>query len=128
MAAITAKQLGLVKGVLQTSGSNHMSSASSQSYPKSLQVDWFLKAANYFYLASSTLNASFSEHYTAMSSSAVFDSPIQSLTEWIKFKKFAGTGQLSYDSIFREVENHLATVTLMVFYRLLDSSVHTWHS
>lgn len=125
VAAITAKQLGLVGGVRPAFMTEGTILATTELYPNSSQVDWFLKATNYYYLA----NSSFSDHYTVMPSSSVFDSPINTLNAWLKTQMLEESGQQSYgENRLREIEDKLAAVTLMVFYKLLDSGIKEWHS
>ncbi|KAJ5220555.1 hypothetical protein N7468_009759 [Penicillium chermesinum] len=126
--AIAAKQLGLLKGVTSLAGAKATSLATTEIYPNSLQVDWSLKATNYYYLASSSLHSSFSEHYTVMSSSTVFDSPTESLNNWIAGQNVSEAGlQTDGKAQISQLENSLATVTLMIFYKLLDSDIQEWH-
>lgn len=61
IAALAAKHLGRVKGVISPAGGGLFTSPPTMEvYPNSAQVDWFLKAANYYYLAISHINASVS--------------------------------------------------------------------
>ena len=125
IASLAAKQLGQVKGAKSSGGS---SPATTEMYPNATQVDWFLKAANYYYMAASDLNHSASDGYM-ISSSAVLDSPIEVVDRWLRTQVSRGLGQNSHDgTTLRKVEELLATVTLLTLNRLLDSKGEDRHT
>ncbi|KAJ5606608.1 hypothetical protein N7510_009389 [Penicillium lagena] len=133
IAALAAKHLGQVKGAKSPAGSGMFASlAIMQTYPNSAQVDWFLKAANYFYLAVSELNTATSDGYTSVSSSAVLGSPVEMLGRWLN----SDSTQSGLDpassapftaTLLRKTEEMLAVVVLLTFYRLMDTSGDEWH-
>ncbi|CEO59725.1 hypothetical protein PMG11_04390 [Penicillium brasilianum] len=129
MAALAAKQLGRVKGSKSCLGRGMFTSpATTETYPNSEQVDWFLKAANYYYLSVSDLTASTSDGYSVVSTSAVLDSPIDLVGRWLNKQAKQGAGQnLDDGSPFRKTEDILATVTVLTSYKLLDAKGEEWH-
>lgn len=129
IGALAAKQLGRVKGAKSSAG-NGMSTrpATTEMYPNATEVDWFLKAANYYYMAASDLNNVCSGGYTAVSSSAVLESPIDTVGRWLHSRATKELAQKCSDgSLLRKAEEMLATVTLLTLYRLLDSNGEEWH-
>ena len=104
------------------------SPATTEMYPNAAQVDWYLKAANYYYLAASDLNTSTSEGYTIVSSSAVLESPIELVGRWLNKRSPQRTGQTSIDAAFlRKAEDTLASIALLTLYKLLDAKGEEWH-
>lgn len=125
IAALAAKQLGRVKG---TKSSTARGKASTETYLNSSQVDWFLKAANYYYLAARDLSTSTSDGYTMVSSSAVLLRPVEMVSRWLRTRSAQWTGQGSGDgSILGIAEEMLATVVLLTFYKLMDLNGEDWH-
>jgi hypothetical protein len=133
IAALAAKHLGQVKGAKLAAGSGMFTSpAIMETYPNSTQVDWFLKAANYYYLAVSELNTATSDGYTSVSSSAVLGSPIEMLGRWLNsVSTQSGLDPASNApftaTLLRKTEEMLAVVVLLTFYRLMDTSGDEWH-
>lgn len=129
IASLAAKQLGRVKGAKSSAGSGIFTRpATTEVYPNAAQVDWFLKAANYYYMAASDLNNACSGGYTAVSSSAVLESPISTVGRWLNSRATKELAQTCRDgSLLRKAEEMLATVTLLTVYRLLDSIGEEWH-
>ncbi|KAJ5917741.1 hypothetical protein N7454_010116 [Penicillium verhagenii] len=124
IASLAAKQLGRVKGAKSSTGNGMFTTpATTEAYPNAAQVEWFLKAANYYYMAASDLSNSCSGGYTAVSSSAVLESPIKTVGRWLNSlatKELAEEG-FNDGSLLRKAEDMLATVTLLTLYRLLDT-------
>ncbi|KAJ5538896.1 hypothetical protein N7494_008375 [Penicillium frequentans] len=129
IASLAAKQLGRVKGAKSSAGNGMFTRpATTELYPNAAQVDWFLKAANYYYMAASDLNNACSGGYTAVSSSAVLESPISTVGRWLNSRATKELAQTCRDgSLLRKAEEMLATVTLLTVYRLLDSIGEEWH-
>jgi hypothetical protein len=129
MAALAAKQLGRVKGSKSCLGRGMFTSpATTETYPNSEHVDWFLKAANYYYLSVSDLTTSKSDGYSVVSTSAVLDSPIDLVGRWLNEQAKHGAGQnLDDGSFLRKTEDILATVTVLTLYKLLDTKGEEWH-
>ena len=101
--------------------------ATTEMYPNAAQVDWFLKAANYYYLAASDLNNSTSNGYTALSTSAVLESPIEMINRWLSTQSPQRAGHTTNDgSSMRKTEEMVAAVVLLTFYRLLDTKGEEW--
>ncbi|KAJ5884697.1 hypothetical protein N7495_009207 [Penicillium taxi] len=128
IASIAAKQLGRVKGAKShASGGMFTSPATTEIYPGADQVDWFLKAANYYYMAVSDLNSSMSGGYNNVSTSTVLDSSIEVVNRWLRAHSTQGLGS-NDNSFLREIEDMLSTVTILSLYRLLDSKGNQWHT
>lgn len=97
-------------------------------YPNADQVDWFLKAANYYYLAASDLNTSTSDGYGIISSSAVLESPIEMVGRWLNGQASLGMGQDPDDGAhLRKTEEMLAAIVILTLYKLLDAKGEDWH-
>lgn len=96
-------------------------------YPNSEQVDWTLKAANYFYLAVTTMNAHIVDQYTFVSSSAVLESPIAIVNRWLTAQTKA-TQPLEPGGFWKMTENMVAAATILTMYRLIDESALNWQS
>lgn len=128
VAALAAKQLARVKGGKSSTDNGMFTNpASTEIYPNATQVDWFLKAANYYYLAASDLNNVNSNGYTALSTSAVLESPIDTINRWLSAQSIESINQSTGDgSLLRKTEDMLAAVVLLTFYRLLDSKGEDW--
>ncbi|KAJ5260874.1 hypothetical protein N7524_008507 [Penicillium chrysogenum] len=132
IAALAAKHLARLKGVKASIGGMFTSPATTETYPNATQVDWFLKAANYYYLAASDLNNITSDGYTTVSSSAILESPFEILCRWVNSGQTqANMKPASEDpndvTVIRKTEDLLATATLLTMYRLLDMPGDEWH-
>lgn len=129
MAALAAKQLGRIKGVKSATARGIFTSpATTETYPNATKVDWFLKAANYYYLAASDLNTSTSDGYAIVSSSAVLESPVEMVSRWLRKRATQGMGQDLHDgTLLRTTEEMLATIVVLTFYKLLDMHGEEWH-
>lgn len=130
IAALAAKQLGRVKGAkLSTGGGMFTSPATTEMYPNAAQTDWFLKAANYYYMAASDMSNSASFGYTTASSSAVLESPIEMVRHWLNRALSQGDPQdLSDGNILRKTEEIMATAVLLTLYKLFDADGDQWHT
>ncbi|OKO90330.1 hypothetical protein PENSUB_13463 [Penicillium subrubescens] len=125
IAASAAKQLGRVKGSKSCTGRGTFTSpATTETYPNAEQVDWFLKAANYYYLSVSDLTTSTSDGYSVVSTSAVLDSPIDLVGRWLNTQSVQN---LDDGALLRKTEETLATVTILTLYKLLDAKGEEWH-
>ncbi|KAJ5823713.1 hypothetical protein N7447_006053 [Penicillium robsamsonii] len=132
ISALAAKHLARLKGVKPSTGGMFTSPATTEIYPNATQVDWFLKAANYYYLAASDLNNITSDGYTTVSSSAILESPFEIVSRWISSRQIqASIKPASEDpndvAVIRKTEELLATATLLTMYRLLDMPGDEWH-
>ncbi|KAJ5138261.1 uncharacterized protein N7515_003109 [Penicillium bovifimosum] len=132
IAALAAKHLGRLKGAKSSMGGMFTSPASTETYPNATQVDWFLKAANYYYLAAMDLNNNTSDGYTTVSSSAILESPFEIVGRWVNSSHIqANLKPASEDSndmsLIRKSEDLFATATLLTMYRLLDLPGDEWH-
>ncbi|KAL2817963.1 hypothetical protein BDW59DRAFT_181963 [Aspergillus cavernicola] len=129
IAALSAKHLAKMNGIECASMRGMFTSpATMELYPNSEQVDWSLKAANYYYLAISHMNSSISD-YGSVSTSAVLESPIATVNRWLNFQleKDGGTPN-SLDETSKQAENLLATSTILTWYKLLDEPGESWQS
>ncbi|KAI9932520.1 hypothetical protein ASPWEDRAFT_144490 [Aspergillus wentii DTO 134E9] len=128
IAALVAKHLGRVKGAkCTTAGGMSTNPATMELYPNSSDVDWFLKAANYYYLAVSRLNASISDYYSTVSSSVILESPIETVGRWLRLQA-AQAGSVSFDRFSRKAEDLLAASALLTMYKLMDEPGENWQS
>ncbi|CAG7916395.1 unnamed protein product [Penicillium olsonii] len=132
IAALAAKHLARVKGVISPNGGIFTSPATTEVYPNATQVDWFLKAANYYYLAASDLNNLTSDGYTTVSSSAVLESPFETIHRWIiSPRNQTLLKPMSQDpddvAVIRKMEEMLATAAILTMYRFLDMPGDGWH-
>ncbi|GIC87611.1 Zn(II)2Cys6 transcription factor domain-containing protein [Aspergillus udagawae] len=134
IAALAAKHLGRVKGVISPAGGGLFTSPPTMEvYPNSTQVDWFLKAANYYYLAASRINTSVSDAYSAVSSTAVLESPMEAVSRWLNLQvQQTGHGppteQPVIGTFWRKVEDLLAAAVILTTYKLLDEAGEMWQS
>lgn len=129
IAALAAKQLGRVNGTKSTATRGIFTSpATTETYSNAAQVDWFLKAANYYYLAASDLNTSTTDGYTVVSSSAVLEPPVEMVNRWLRSRVVQGMVQKSNDgSLLRRAEEVLATTVVLSLYKLMDLNGEEWH-
>ncbi|KAJ5679917.1 hypothetical protein N7462_008161 [Penicillium macrosclerotiorum] len=129
IAALAAKQLARVKGVkASTLGGMFTNPSTTETYPNAGQVDWFLKAANYYYLAASDLTRATSNGYTVVSSSAVLDSPVEMVSRWLDSQVTQTTTEGSDEgTILRKIEDIMATVTILTLCKLFDAQGEEWH-
>ncbi|CAG8412112.1 unnamed protein product [Penicillium salamii] len=132
IAALAAKHLARVKGITSPNGGIFTSPATTEVYPNATQVDWFLKAANYYYLAASDLNNLTSDGYTTVSSSAVLESPFETIHRWIRSPRNQTLLKpMSEDpddvAVIRKMEEMLVTAAILTMYRLLDMPGDGWH-
>lgn len=132
IAALSAKHLARVKGATCPIGGMFTSPATTEVYPNATQVDWFLKAANYYYMAASDLNNLTSDGYTTVSSTAVLESPFETVHRWVKSHRIQkNLNPASEDpddmALVRKTEELLAAATLLTMYRLLDMPGDEWH-
>ncbi|KAJ6016163.1 transcriptional regulator family: Fungal Specific TF [Penicillium herquei] len=130
ITSLAAKQLGRVKGAKpMVRGGIPASPAITEAYPNAGNADWFLKAANYYYMSASDLNNNTSGGYTAVSSSAALESPIEIVSRWLGSRSTQEIARDSHDGTFvRKSEDILSTVTLLTLYRLLDLKGDEWHN
>lgn len=121
-----------MKGAVLHVGSGMFTSpATMETYPNSGQVDWFLKAANYYYLAASHMNANVSDAYTSVSSSAVLESPIEIVHRWLALHTKQPRSQTLAEEhaageFWKKTENLLAAATVLTLYKLLDEPGESW--
>lgn len=125
MSALAAKHLGRTKGhnVPNLTG-RHARSATMATYPNASQVNWTLKAANYYYLAVSNMGTATSDAYASISTSAVLASPIETFSQWLACG--AARQVTMKQNQTTVIEDLLATVTVLAFYKLLDAEGQNW--
>ncbi|KAJ5621616.1 hypothetical protein N7528_006399 [Penicillium herquei] len=130
ITSLAAKQLWRVKGVKPiVRGGIPASPAITEAYPNAGNADWFRKSANYYYMSVSDLNNNTSGGYTAVSSSASLESPIEIVSRWLGSRSAQELARDSHDGTFiRKSEDILSTVTLLTLYRLLDLKGDEWHN
>lgn len=130
MAAISAKQLGRVKNLIH-SGRNRSSTqfVDMSRGANCAQVDWSLRAANYYKLATAELGQSTSLDHSVPGSS-IDMSPINVVHQWIGNN--LGHHSFSIDkssrgsAILRKTEDLLAAVVLLTSYELIDKDGEEW--
>lgn len=128
IAGLAAKHLSRVKGqTLPAAGGLFSSPATMEVYPNADQVDWTLKAANYFYLAVSSMNAHIVDQYTFVSSSAVLESPIAIVNRWLTAQTKSDQ-PLEPSGFWKMTENLVAAAAILTMYRLIDESALNWQS
>ncbi|KAL3455516.1 hypothetical protein BJX64DRAFT_294977 [Aspergillus heterothallicus] len=131
ITALSAKHLAKMKGITVSNITGMFTSPPTmETYPNAQQVDWSLKAANYYYLAVSQMNTSIS-NYGSVSSSAVLESPIAIVNQWLSRQ----TSQMELapdktlnDATSRKAENLLATSAILTLYKILDEPGESWQS
>ncbi|KAL4908524.1 hypothetical protein BDW74DRAFT_101504 [Aspergillus multicolor] len=129
IAAISTKHLARMKGVKSVvTGGLFTSPATMETYPNAHQVDWSLKAANYYYLAVSHMNKSMSD-YAAVSTSDVLEPPISVVNRWLnlQLKRGDNSPRVS-DGTWKTTENLLATSTILTLYKTFDEPGESWQS
>ncbi|CEL09694.1 hypothetical protein ASPCAL12827 [Aspergillus calidoustus] len=131
IAALSAKHLAKMKGVTAASISGMFTSAPQmETYPNAQQVDWSLKAANYYYLAVSHMSSSISD-YASVSSSAALESPIAIANQWLSLQlnqMERTTDNTLSEATSKKAENLLATSTILTVYKILDEPGENWQS
>lgn len=129
MAALSAKHLARMKGIkLAGLAGMFTSPATMEAYPNTQQVDWPLKAANYYYLAVTHTNSSISD-YAAVSTSDVLDPPISIVNRWLNLQLRQTQSHIeTSDATWRTTENLLASSTILTLYKILDEPGENWQS
>ncbi|KAE8148903.1 hypothetical protein BDV25DRAFT_157310 [Aspergillus avenaceus] len=133
IAALAAKHLGRMKGAKSPAGGGLFTRpATMEMYPNAAQVDWFLKATNYYILAAIRMNSSISETYTSASSSTLLESPIQIANRWLSVQLKQSSSPLAEGMVtagnWRKTENIFAAITIMTMYKLMDEPGENWRS
>ncbi|KAL4783323.1 hypothetical protein BJX76DRAFT_258770 [Aspergillus varians] len=129
MAAFSAKHLATMKGVKTCAVAGMFTSpATMETYPNTEQVDWPLKAANYYYLAVSHMNAPISD-YAAVSTSDVLEPPISVVNRWLNLQlRQTARDPDGTDRTWKTTENLLASSTILTLYKILDEPGENWQS
>ncbi|KAL4880566.1 hypothetical protein BJY04DRAFT_71749 [Aspergillus karnatakaensis] len=130
ISALSAKHLARMKGVKSTAtGGMFTSPATMETYPSTEQVDWSLKAANYYYLAVSHMNSSISD-YAVVSTSDVLEPPISIVNRWLNLQRRERDQQTgaAADGAWKTTENLLASSTILTIYKFLDEPGEKWQS
>ncbi|KAL3447263.1 hypothetical protein BJX65DRAFT_295893 [Aspergillus insuetus] len=129
IAALSTKHLAKMKGVTAADISGMFTSPPTmETYPNSQQVDWSLKAANYYYLAVLHMNSSISD-YASVSSSAALESPIAIANQWLSLQLSQRTPDKTLtEATSKKAENLLATSTILTLYKILDEPGENWQS
>ena len=129
VAALSAKHLGRVKGAKSiTGGGMFTNPATTEIYPNASRVDWFLKAANYYYLAISNMQTAGVETYGSIHTSAVLGSPIEVLGQLVKLWPPSGLDESTTAGFARKIEDSMATTVILYVYKLLDANEMDAHS
>lgn len=131
MAALAAKHLGRLNGQKPLVGGNLSTRpASMEVYLNAARVDWTLKGANYYYIAFSNMRTLVSDGYGSASSSAILESPIETVSQWLNLQAMqTGFNELSdINSFLRKIEALLAACVILTMYRLLDAPGEHWQS
>ncbi|KKK15202.1 hypothetical protein P175DRAFT_0495392 [Aspergillus ochraceoroseus IBT 24754] len=133
IAALSAKHLGRMKGVKFASASGMFTSpAATETYPNALQTDWFLKAANYYYLAASRMNSSISDTYGSVSTSVLLESSTEIASRWLdlhlKKPETARQEGPAGDNFWKKIENLLAASSILTLYKILDEPGESWQT
>ncbi|KAL4914963.1 hypothetical protein BDW62DRAFT_189406 [Aspergillus aurantiobrunneus] len=129
IAALSSKHLAKWKGVKFTATDGMFTSpATMETYPNAQQVNWSLKAANYYYLAVSNM-ASVISDYAAVSSSDVLETPISAVIRWVNLQvRRAEPGSDPAHGAWKTTENLLGSSTILTLYKILDEPGENWQS
>lgn len=131
MAALAAKHLGRLKGIKSyTEGGMLSSPATMEMYPNAAQVDWFLKGANYYHMATSEISGPTSEGFS-VSSTTAFMSSIEAINKWMSSNVTPNSlnpasENLHDISVLRRAEELLAVAVLLTSYELIDVDGAEW--
>ncbi|PWY94623.1 hypothetical protein BO94DRAFT_280104 [Aspergillus sclerotioniger CBS 115572] len=128
IAALAAKHLGQMKGATCTASIGMFTTpATMETYLNAPDVDWFLKAANYYYLAITRMSSSMSESYMP-SSSAVLEYPVDIIDNWLRQKMLNSPPSATDSSVWKKAETLLTTATVLTMYRLICEPGEKWQS
>lgn len=129
VAALSAKHLGRVKGAKSiTGGGIFTNPATTEIYPNSSRVDWFLKGANYYYLAVSNMQTVGTETYGSLHTSAVLGSPFEIVDQLLKLLPQSGFDELATAGFTRKIEDLMAATAILYMYKILDANEVDSHS
>ena len=101
--------------------------ATMETYLNAPDVDWFLKAANYYYLAISRMSSSLSESYMP-SSSAVLEHPVDVINNWLRQQMHNSPPSATDNSVWKRAEALIMTATVLTMYRLISEPGERWQS
>ncbi|KAL5344140.1 hypothetical protein BJX70DRAFT_9045 [Aspergillus crustosus] len=130
ISALSAKHLARMKGIISTTpGGMFTSPATMETYPNPEQVDWSLKAANYYYLAGSHMNSSISD-YAVVSTSDVLEAPISIVNRWLNLqgRQREGQTEAAAERLWKTTENLLASSAVLTIYKILGEPGENWQS
>ncbi|OOG00600.1 hypothetical protein ASPCADRAFT_511560 [Aspergillus carbonarius ITEM 5010] len=128
IAALAAKHLGQMKGETCTASIGMFTTpATMETYLNAPDVDWFLKAANYYYLAISRMSSSLSESYMP-SSSAVLEHPVDVINNWLRQQMHNSPPSATDNSVWKRAEALIMTATVLTMYRLISEPGERWQS
>ncbi|GKZ75905.1 hypothetical protein AnigIFM56816_003363 [Aspergillus niger] len=128
MAALAAKHLGQMKGATCPESIGMFTSpAVMETYPNAPEVDWYLKAANYYYLSMARMNSSMPESFAAPSSSAVLEGPVDIVNNWLHRHAETTPPSATDDTLWRKAEALLATATILTMYKLINEPGERWN-
>ncbi|RAL03910.1 Zn(II)2Cys6 transcription factor [Aspergillus ibericus CBS 121593] len=128
IAALAAKHLGRMKGAICTASIGMFTApATMEIYLNAPDVDWFLKSANYYYLAITRMNQSMSESYTP-SSSTVLEYPVGTINKWLRQQVQNSAPSATDDSVCKKADSLLTAATVLTMYRLISEPGEKWQS
>nr|XP_001392947.2 hypothetical protein ANI_1_2212074 [Aspergillus niger CBS 513.88] len=128
MAALAAKHLGQMKGATCPESIGMFTSpAVMETYSNAPEVDWYLKAANYYYLSIARMNSSMPESFAAPSSSAVLEGPVDIVNNWLHRHAETTPPSATDDTLWRKAEALLATATILTMYKLINEPGEKWN-
>ncbi|OJJ73402.1 hypothetical protein ASPBRDRAFT_194353 [Aspergillus brasiliensis CBS 101740] len=128
IAALAAKHLGQMKGATCPESIGMFTSpAVMETYPNAPDVDWYLKAANYYYMSIARLNSSMPESFATPSSSAVLEGPVGIVNNWLNRYAKDTPSSATDDTLWRKAEALVATATILTMYKLISEPGEKWN-
>ena len=130
MASMASKHLGRVKGAKTLTGSGMFTSpATTEIYPNAPRVDWFLKGANYYYMAITRMReALVDSDYGALHSSLFLGSPLEVVGQILRMQTLVGLDEIAVVRIARRIEDLMAATTILHIYQLFDANEAELHA
>ncbi|RAH61473.1 hypothetical protein BO85DRAFT_466676 [Aspergillus piperis CBS 112811] len=128
IGALAAIHLGQMKGATCPENVGMFTSpAAMETYPNAPEVDWYLKAANYYYMSIARMNSSMPESFATLSSSAVLEGPVEIVKTWLHRHAETTPPSARDDTFWRKTEALLATATMLTTYKLIIKPGEEWN-
>ncbi|PYH70538.1 Zn(II)2Cys6 transcription factor [Aspergillus vadensis CBS 113365] len=128
IGALAATHLGQMKGATCPENVGMFTSpAAMETYPNAPEVDWYLKAANYYYMSIARMNSSMPESFATLSSSAVLEGPVEIVKTWLHRHAETTPPSARDDTFWRKAEALLATATMLTMYKIISKPGEEWN-